>query len=562
MKLARDNFKNSISSIKNEIVCNIPVGTKKSKITEIDSETFYDWEKLQYVYIPNSILVVHKNAFLWDNIKVIFVDLTKTIIEDLPNNVKVLPILGNESALFEMLNIIMEVKKTLEFNPDNIYEIENNLKKLSSEFVTKTTLEKEKIKVQQKELEELLKELDMYTNKSKEVTQETLKKLEDYINNSIDEKINDKSQELKEMSSKIKEEISNLKSLMSKCEETKLILNSLKDTIQTSLEKYRKDIDKEVENALKEVTKQYESKKQEIIDNIVNEATKILIEKNPCKNIIINISDVKKKFETKDLFHKDFEKILKLVCTKVPILLKGPAGCGKNVILEQISKALELQFYYLNDVTEEYKVMGFVDANGKYIETQFFKAFTNGGLMFIDEIDSSHPSALLSINAAIGTGYNHYMAFPNGEFYKANENFHLVAAANTFGTGSDMIYVGRQALDGASLNRFIPVSIDYDKNLEESLIRNTAILPLFWEVRDIIRKNTIRHVISTRNIKVASDLIDTNSFSLEEIFDWTIIQSMDTNDLNIIASRLTSNDNYTLKFKNHLLKHHNVSTRL
>lgn len=562
MKLTRDNFKDSINSIKNEIVCNIPVGTKKNKITEIDSKTFFDWEKLQYVYIPNSINIVHKDAFLWDNIKVVFADLKTTKIEDLPNHVKILPILGNEKVLLEILSIIMEVKKTLEFDPNNIYEIENSLKKLSLEFVTNSELEKEKIKTKQKELEDLLTRLDMYTDKSKEVTNVVLKKLEDYINKSIDESISIKSQEMEEIFSKIKGELYNLNNLLTRCDETKNTLNSLSDSIQTSLQKYKKEIDKQVKETLDDTVKQYEKKKQEIINGIVDEAAKVLVEKNPCKNIIIMIGDGKKKFESKDLFHKDFEKILKLVCTKVPILLKGPAGCGKNVILEQVSKALELQFYYLNDVTEEYKVMGFVDANGQYIQTQFFKAFTKGGLMFIDEIDSSHPSALLSINAAIGTGYNHYMAFPDGEFYQANENFHLVAAANTYGTGSDMIYVGRQELDGASLNRFLPVSIDYDRNLEESLIRNTDILPLFWNVRDIIKQNTIRHVISTRNIKIASDLIDTNSFSLGDIFDWTIIQSMDINDLNIIASRITGNDNYSVKFKNHLLKKHNVSTRL
>jgi len=197
-----------------------------------------------------------------------------------------------------------------------------------------------------------------------------------------------------------------------------------------------------------------------------------------------------------------------------------------------VAKALGLQFYYLNDVTEEFKVMGFVDANGRYIETQFYKAFTSGGLMFIDEIDNSNPSALLAINAAIGTGYNHYMAFPDGVYYQAHQNFHLVAAANTFGTGADAIYSGRQALDGTSLNRFLPWVIDYDRNLEENLVRHTEILKLYWNVRDIVMKQGIRHVISTRNIVNASELLDEGSFSHEEIFDMTIIQGLDLNDLN------------------------------
>ena len=275
----------------------------------------------------------------------------------------------------------------------------------------------------------------------------------------------------------------------------------------------------------------------------------------------ININDVKKNFLPKELFHKDFQKILQLVYSKKPILLKGPAGSGKNVIIEQIAKALKLQFYYCNDVTDEYKIMGFVDANGRYIETQFFKAFTNGGIMFIDEIDNSNPSALLAINAAIGTGYNHYMAFPDGNFYQAHKDFHLVAAANTFGTGADMIYSGRQALDGASLNRFIPVVVDYDKELERNLIGHKEILELYWQIRNIIQSNTIRHVISTRNIKNASDLLDMNCFDLNDIFEWTIIQGLDQNDLSIISARIIAKDLYSSKFLEYIKNKYQLQSK-
>lgn len=560
MLLSRDNFKDVKNIVKNEIVCSIPVGTKNSKITEIDTDTFRDWEKLEYVYIPNSISIIHKNAFIWDNIKIIFADINMTKIEELPSHVKVLPILGNENTLFEILSEILEIKKTLEFDPKVIEKIDRDLRNKLENFASNSKESEEKLKLKQEELEKLLSKLDEYTDNSKRISENVLKKIQDYINQSIENSVNVSMEEMKQFYLSIKNELSNLDEVLKKCSDAKEILKSLEENLSSSINSYLTEIDNKIKNSAEEIASSYEDKKKEILDDVVREATKVLIEKNPCKNIIININDSKKKFESKDLFHKDFETILRLVATKKPILLKGPAGSGKNVIIEQVAKALDLEFYYLNDVTDEYKVMGFVDANGRYIDTQFYKVFTNGGLMFIDEIDNSNPSALLSINAAIGTGYNHYMAFPDGNFYKANENFYLVAAANTFGTGADQIYSGRQALDGASLNRFIPVTIDYDRELEKNLISHKEILNLYWNVREIVQANTMRHVISTRNIKNASDLLDTNSFDLGDIFDWTIIQGLDINDLHIIASRISGRDSYSVEFVKHLKRKYNVSS--
>lgn len=46
---------------------------------------------------------------------------------------------------------------------------------------------------------------------------------------------------------------------------------------------------------------------------------------------------------------------------------------------------------------------------GNYQETQFFKAFTEGGLFMLDEMDASIPEVLVILNAAIA---NRYFDFP------------------------------------------------------------------------------------------------------------------------------------------------------
>lgn len=45
--------------------------------------------------------------------------------------------------------------------------------------------------------------------------------------------------------------------------------------------------------------------------------------------------------KTSGLFHKDFEKVLKLVNSDIPTMLVGPAGSGKNVCIKQVNIVIE-----------------------------------------------------------------------------------------------------------------------------------------------------------------------------------------------------------------------------
>lgn len=108
--------------------------------------------------------------------------------------------------------------------------------------------------------------------------------------------------------------------------------------------------------------------------------------------------------------HEKFDEVANIVNLDIPVYLTGKAGTGKNVICQQVAEALGLDFYFTNAVTQEYKLTGFIDANGVYQETQFYKAFTHGGLFFLDEMDASIPETLIILNAAIA---NRYFDFPH-----------------------------------------------------------------------------------------------------------------------------------------------------
>lgn len=149
------------------------------------------------------------------------------------------------------------------------------------------------------------------------------------------------------------------------------------------------------------------------------------------------------------------------------------------------------------------------------------------------------------------------MTFPNGETIQAHKDFQVVAAANTYGTGSNQVYCGRNQIDGATLDRYFVYNLDYDRNLEKALVANKEILNLYWQVRDIVKENDIRHTVSTRAILnmdriISSKIIGKGSFTIGDAFDGTLIKGLDIEDLNIIISKLSSSDTYTLALLKHL----------
>lgn len=69
----------------------------------------------------------------------------------------------------------------------------------------------------------------------------------------------------------------------------------------------------------------------------------------------------------------------------------GPAGSGKTTIASQVAQALGLDFYCYGAISQAFEFLGYYDANGKYVETDFYRAFKHGGLVLMDEMDASTP---------------------------------------------------------------------------------------------------------------------------------------------------------------------------
>lgn len=217
--------------------------------------------------------------------------------------------------------------------------------------------------------------------------------------------------------------------------------------------------------------------------------------------------------------------------------LVGEAGTGKNYTLESIVWDLELDFYFTNSVQQEYKLTGFIDAGGKYHETEFYKAFTKGGLFFLDEMDASIPEVLVLLNAAIANGY---FEFPNGR-KEAHEDFRVVAAGNTVGSGADELYTGRLVLDQATLDRFVIIEFDYDRNVELHLANNNTELVDFVEkLRKQSRENGMRCTFSYRCIIQVTKL-EQAGMDIKTILQIAVFKGMNKDTINQFSNTAWNN---------------------
>lgn len=234
--------------------------------------------------------------------------------------------------------------------------------------------------------------------------------------------------------------------------------------------------------------------------------------------------------ETKgEVHHEQYETIKACLESNIPVYLAGPAGSGKNHTVEQIAKELGWNFYFSNSVQQEYKLTGFIDAGGKFHETEFYKACTddNDCVFFLDEMDASIPEVLVLLNAAIANGY---FEFPNGRI--DFKHVHFVAAGNTVGSGADEMYTGRMVLDQATLDRFAIIEFDYSLRIEMAISKNNSDLITFiHQLRDEATNKGIRATFSYRCITMVTKLEKTG-MQLKDIMKIAVMKGLDKDTIN------------------------------
>jgi len=195
--------------------------------------------------------------------------------------------------------------------------------------------------------------------------------------------------------------------------------------------------------------------------------------------------------------HNMLPTILGFLSNDFHVYLVGPAGGGKTHLGHQIAKILGREFYSIGAMLQKYEVLGFINVNGLE-RTPFRDAYEFGGVFQIDELDACSALAVNALNSALENGF---ADFPDGRI-KRHPDFVCIANGNTFGKGADRVYVGRLEIDGASLERFAVLSLDYDEKLEEALTGEDEIGKSWVKEVQVWRRAAaalkVRHIISPR----------------------------------------------------------------
>lgn len=230
--------------------------------------------------------------------------------------------------------------------------------------------------------------------------------------------------------------------------------------------------------------------------------------------------------------HKRTETVIRITALAHPIMLVGPAGCGKTTIGHQTSHVFGLPFYITSTINEPHELTGFIDGNGTYHRTPFRDAFENGGIWVADEMDAWDAPAFLTANAALSNGF---CVFPdNPRPIMRHPMFRMIGTANTFGHGADRIYIGRNELDAATLDRFAVIPMEYDLDLERMYANgNAKWLQRVWDVREAVNNNKIRHVVSSRAILMGGASLAAG-ISRDDVEEFYLFKGMSKKDCNRI----------------------------
>lgn len=246
-------------------------------------------------------------------------------------------------------------------------------------------------------------------------------------------------------------------------------------------------IDESIEKKLKVSLKESEDKLLDKVSKAVIKSLKL------AKPIQVVLDTVKLK-ATEGLSHEVTPQVLSYTASRLPVLMVGQAGSGKTHIAVACAEMLGLPHYSMsvNEQSSKADFLGYQDATGQIVKTNFRKAYEQGGVFIIDEIDAGNPNILTVINSALS---NDFCSFPDGMIQR-HKDFVCVCTANTFGEGESLQYIGRNILDSATRDRFATVVVGYSDLLEKALLPNYY--TLVRELRAHFENNGVLSVVSTR----------------------------------------------------------------
>lgn len=224
-----------------------------------------------------------------------------------------------------------------------------------------------------------------------------------------------------------------------------------------------------------------------------------------------------------------------------PLYLYGPAGCGKSYEAKQIAEGLKMDYYETSQAMFAHELKGYGDAKGEFVPTAFYRAFSGGGVFFLDEVDASAPEALVVLNNAIA---NKRFDFPVIGNIEAHPDFRVIAAGNTRMTGATMAYTARQMQDTSFKNRFFFDLVGYDERIEREIAGgDMEIVEFAHDLRKAARTTQILQLCSYRQIEDLATLQECCGGDDAYLLRGSVLQEKEIDECNILYNALEHKQN-------------------
>ena len=191
--------------------------------------------------------------------------------------------------------------------------------------------------------------------------------------------------------------------------------------------------------------------------------------------------------------HGAFPKIMRLINAGLNVFMVGPGGSGKTTIAEDVAASYKRpyvhfpctagvsegqitgqvytleggrQFWVPSDVIMAFGGEQAIFEDGKF---RVVKNDDMAGVILFDELAAMDANTSIVLNAPFANGIfsvgRRILSGLNPIVPKHAKNI-ILAADNTYGSGMSVEYQGRNALDGAFLDRFYIVKVGYDPLIE------------------------------------------------------------------------------------------------
>ena len=216
----------------------------------------------------------------------------------------------------------------------------------------------------------------------------------------------------------------------------------------------------------------------------------------------------------------------------LPILIKGPTGCGKTRFIEYMGEKLRRKVYTVvcHDDLSVADLVGrhLIDEKGTYWQDgPLTKAAREGGICYLDEIIEARKDTTVVLHSL--ADYRRVLPIDKtGENIEAHPDFMLVVSYNP---GYQSMLKGMKP---STKQRFISLSFDYPHEVEEKAIliqesevdeeTATKLVKIVGELRRL-KESELHEDVSTRLLIYAGKLIS-EGFPVIEACQHAIIESL------------------------------------